>query len=155
MLTGFTNPSPRPVRLKPAKRVQKHLCAVGMVRTVTRLRREIVCYADEVLPPHRRILYCLSCIYRDSQSSCSSTMTAGIVSLGRMAISSPDCTHSRFLCQSCKSSACCSWRLKGTEQQHIRPDCGWQHFRVFFKNSSFSNCIAPMLFSLKIHNEFY
>ncbi|HBY9625528.1 TPA: IS91 family transposase, partial [Klebsiella pneumoniae] len=46
--------------------------------------------------------------------------------------SSPDCTHSRFLCQTCKSKACSSCGLKGTEQwiaeqQHILPDCDWQH----------------------------
>nr|WP_245166554.1 transposase zinc-binding domain-containing protein [Candidatus Erwinia dacicola] len=41
----------------------------------------------------------------------------------------PDCTHSRFFCQSCKSKAC---SMKSTEQwiaeqQHVLPDCEWQH----------------------------
>ncbi|MEL5366267.1 transposase zinc-binding domain-containing protein [Serratia nevei] len=49
---------------------------------------------------------------------------------------SPDCTHARFFCQTCESKACSSCGLKGTEQwiaeqQHILPDCDWQH-----KNSS-------------------
>ncbi|MDA6077794.1 transposase zinc-binding domain-containing protein [Edwardsiella anguillarum] len=45
---------------------------------------------------------------------------------------SPDCTHSRFFCQSCKSKACSSCGMQATEQwiaeqQHILPDCDWQH----------------------------
>nr|ULG13462.1 IS91 family transposase [Serratia proteamaculans] len=37
-----------------------------------------------------------------------------------------------FLCQTCKSKACSSCGLKATEQwiaeqQHILPDCEWQH----------------------------
>ncbi|MEL5515778.1 transposase zinc-binding domain-containing protein, partial [Serratia bockelmannii] len=40
--------------------------------------------------------------------------------------------HARFFCQSCKSKACSSCGLKATEQwiaeqQHILPDCDWQH----------------------------
>ena len=34
----------------------------------------------------------------------------------RYCCSSPDCTHSRFLCQTCKSRACSSCGLKATEQ---------------------------------------
>ncbi len=50
----------------------------------------------------------------------------------RYCCASPDCTHSRFFCQSCKSRACSSCGLKATEQwiaeqQHILPDCDWQH----------------------------
>ena len=46
----------------------------------------------------------------------------------RYCCASPDCTHSRFFCQSCKSRACSSCGLKATEQwiaeqQHILPDC--------------------------------
>ncbi|MEN4170952.1 transposase [Serratia marcescens] len=50
----------------------------------------------------------------------------------RYCCASPDCTHARFFCQSCKSKACSSCGLKATEQwiveqQHILPDCDWQH----------------------------
>lgn len=46
--------------------------------------------------------------------------------------SSPDCTHSRFLCQNCKSKVCSACGHKATEQwvaqqSHILPDCDWQH----------------------------
>ncbi|KKF35901.1 IS91 family transposase [Erwinia tracheiphila] len=61
-------------------------------------------------------------------------LACGTCAMGvrRYCCSSPDCTHSRFLCQSCKSKACSSCGLKGTEQwiagqQHILPDCDWQH----------------------------
>lgn len=42
--------------------------------------------------------------------------------------SSPECSHSRFFCQTCKSKACSACGLKGTEQwiaqqRHILPDC--------------------------------
>ena len=45
---------------------------------------------------------------------------------------SPGCTHSRFFCQSCKSKACSACGMKSTEQwvaeqQHVLPDCEWQH----------------------------
>ncbi|PNK88331.1 IS91 family transposase [Serratia odorifera] len=61
-------------------------------------------------------------------------LACGTCAMGvrRYCCSSPDCTHSRFLCQTCKSKACSSCGLKGTEQwiaeqQHILPDCDWQH----------------------------
>lgn len=61
-------------------------------------------------------------------------LACGTCAMGvrRYCCCSPDCTHSRFLCQSCKSKACSSCGLKGTEQwiteqQHILPDCDWQH----------------------------
>ncbi|WP_447214665.1 transposase zinc-binding domain-containing protein [Citrobacter pasteurii] len=49
-----------------------------------------------------------------------------------IAASSPECTHFRFFCQSCKSKACSSCGFKTTEQwvsrqSHILPDCNWQH----------------------------
>lgn len=49
----------------------------------------------------------------------------------RYCCASPDCTHSRFFCQS-KSKACSSCGFKATEQwvsqqSHILPDCDWQH----------------------------
>ncbi|CCI78518.1 unnamed protein product [Klebsiella pneumoniae subsp. rhinoscleromatis SB3432] len=40
---------------------------------------------------------------------------------------SPGCTHSRFFCQSCKSKACSACGMKSTEQQHVLPNCEWQH----------------------------
>nr|WP_245166666.1 transposase zinc-binding domain-containing protein [Candidatus Erwinia dacicola] len=50
----------------------------------------------------------------------------------RYCCASPDCTHSRFFCQSCKSKACSAGGMKSTEQwiakqQHVLPDCEWQH----------------------------
>ncbi|MCG9528938.1 transposase zinc-binding domain-containing protein [Providencia rettgeri] len=45
---------------------------------------------------------------------------------------SPECTYSRFFCQTCKSKACSACCIKSTEQwiaqqRHILPDCEWQH----------------------------
>nr|WP_272682069.1 transposase zinc-binding domain-containing protein [Providencia sp. PROV129] len=45
----------------------------------------------------------------------------------RYCCSSPECTHSRFFCQTCKSKAYSACGLKGTEQwvaqqRHILPD---------------------------------
>uniref|UniRef100_UPI003988BEAA transposase zinc-binding domain-containing protein n=1 Tax=Serratia marcescens TaxID=615 RepID=UPI003988BEAA len=61
-------------------------------------------------------------------------LACGTCAMGvrRYCCTSPDCTHSRFFCQSCKSKACSSCGLKATEQwiaeqQHILPDCDWQH----------------------------
>nr|WP_245166518.1 transposase zinc-binding domain-containing protein [Candidatus Erwinia dacicola] len=50
----------------------------------------------------------------------------------RYCCASPDCTHSRFFCQSCKSKACSAGGMKSTEQwiaeqQHVLPDCEGQH----------------------------
>ena len=50
----------------------------------------------------------------------------------RYCCASPDCPHSRFFCQSCKSKACSACDMKSTEQWiaeqlHILPDCEWQH----------------------------
>lgn len=45
-------------------------------------------------------------------------LACGTCAMGmrRYCCSSPDCTHSRFLCQACKSKACSSCGLKGTKQ---------------------------------------
>ncbi|EMT6576767.1 hypothetical protein J9238_01025 [Providencia rettgeri] len=48
----------------------------------------------------------------------------------RYCCSSPECIHSRFFCQACKSKAYSAYALKGTEQwiaqqRHILPDCEW------------------------------
>ena len=50
----------------------------------------------------------------------------------RYCCTSSGCTHSRFFCQSCKSKVCSAWGMKSTEQwiamqQHVLPDCEWQH----------------------------
>ncbi|QXN65220.1 IS91 family transposase [Serratia fonticola] len=55
-----------------------------------------------------------------------------LMGVRRYCCASPNCTHSRFFCQSCKSKACSSCGFKATEQwiaeqQHILPDCDWQH----------------------------
>ena len=60
-----------------------------------------------------------------------STCAIGVL---RYCCSSPECTHSRFFCQTCKSKACSPCGLKGTEQwiaqqRHVLPDCEWQHRR--------------------------
>nr|WP_232473204.1 transposase zinc-binding domain-containing protein [Salmonella enterica] len=96
------------------------------------------------------------CIFRDRQNYFSPLMMAGIsfgdsvspwtklsvermlaygtcaMGVRRFCCSSPDCSHSRFCCQSCKSKACSSYGFKATEQWtaqqvHILPDCDWQH----------------------------
>ena len=61
-------------------------------------------------------------------------LACGTCAMGvrRYDCASADCTHSRFFCQSCKSKACSSCGIKATEQwiaqqQHILPDCDWQH----------------------------
>nr|WP_282550924.1 MULTISPECIES: transposase zinc-binding domain-containing protein [Providencia] len=53
----------------------------------------------------------------------------------RYCCQSPDCSHSRFFCQSCKSKACSAWGMKATEQwiaqqRHILPDYEWQHITL-------------------------
>lgn len=65
-------------------------------------------------------------------------LACGTCAMGvrRYCCASPDCTHSRFFCQSCKSKACSSCGLKATEQwiaeqQLILPDCDWQHYHVY------------------------
>lgn len=61
-------------------------------------------------------------------------LACGTCAMGvrRYCCASPDCTHSRFFCQSCKSKACSACGMKSTEQwiakqQHVLPDCDWQH----------------------------
>ncbi|EHT97891.1 transposase zinc-binding domain-containing protein [Pantoea stewartii] len=61
-------------------------------------------------------------------------LACGTTEMGvrRFCCASPDCTHSRFFCQSCKSKACSACGFKATEQwvsqqSHILPDCDWQH----------------------------
>ncbi|WP_338505645.1 IS91 family transposase [Erwinia aphidicola] len=61
-------------------------------------------------------------------------LACGTCAMGvrRYFCASPDCTHSRFFCQSCKSKACSACGMKSTEQwiaeqQHVLPDCDWQH----------------------------
>lgn len=61
-------------------------------------------------------------------------LACGTCAMGvrRYCCASPHCTHSRFFCQTCKSKSCSSCGLKATEQwiatqQHILPDCDWQH----------------------------
>ncbi|EAW1322456.1 transposase [Salmonella enterica subsp. diarizonae] len=61
-------------------------------------------------------------------------LACGTTAMGvrRYCCSSPECSHSRFFCQSCKSKACSSCGFKATEQwvsqqSNILPDCDWQH----------------------------
>ena len=61
-------------------------------------------------------------------------LACGTAAMGvkRYCCTSPGCTHSRFFCQTCKSKGCSSCGHKATEQwiteqQHILPDCDWQH----------------------------
>jgi hypothetical protein len=65
---------------------------------------------------------------------------------------SKHCTHARFFCQSCKSKASRSCGLKTTEQwiaeqQHILPDCDWQHitFTILHLLWPFFNNNWPLL----------
>nr|WP_255344355.1 transposase zinc-binding domain-containing protein [Enterobacter sp. BIDMC 29] len=68
----------------------------------------------------------------------------------RYCCASPDYTHSRFFCQSCKSKACSACGFKATEQwvsqqSHILPDCDWQHitFTMPFCCGPFSTTTVP------------
>ncbi|UIA89864.1 IS91 family transposase [Erwinia tracheiphila] len=61
-------------------------------------------------------------------------LACGTAAMGvkRYCCASPDCTHTRFFCQTCKSKGCSSCGHKATEQwiteqQQILPDCDWQH----------------------------
>jgi len=61
-------------------------------------------------------------------------LACGTTAIGgkRYCCASPDCTHSRFFCQSCRSKACSACGFKATEQwvaqqSHILPDGDWQH----------------------------
>lgn len=61
-------------------------------------------------------------------------LACGTAAMGvkRYCCAFPDCTHSRFFCQSCKSKGCSSCGHKATEQwvsqqSHILLDCDWQH----------------------------
>ncbi|TNZ82946.1 IS91 family transposase, partial [Vibrio parahaemolyticus] len=50
------------------------------------------------------------------------------------------CTYTKYLNQSCKSRACSSCGVKSTErwirqQQHVLPDCEWQHITFTMPNT--------------------
>jgi hypothetical protein len=52
--------------------------------------------------------------------------------LRRYCCVSPHCTHTKYICYSCKGKGCSACGMKATEQwiaeqQHILPDCEWQH----------------------------
>ncbi|HGL6564190.1 transposase zinc-binding domain-containing protein [Klebsiella pneumoniae] len=52
--------------------------------------------------------------------------------LRRYCCASPHCTHTKYICYSCKGKGCSACGMKATEQwiaeqQHILPDCEWQH----------------------------
>lgn len=52
--------------------------------------------------------------------------------LRRYSCASPHCTHAKYICYSCKGKSCSACGMKATEQwiaeqQHILPDCEWQH----------------------------
>ena len=52
--------------------------------------------------------------------------------LRRYCCASPHCTHAKYICYSCKGKGCSACGMKATEQwiaeqQHILPDCEWQH----------------------------
>ncbi|WP_339053442.1 IS91 family transposase [Arsenophonus endosymbiont of Crataerina pallida] len=56
----------------------------------------------------------------------------GAMGIRRYCCDSPDCPHTKYFCQSCKSKGCSACGMKATEQwiaeqQHILPDCEWQH----------------------------
>ncbi len=61
-------------------------------------------------------------------------MTCGSASMGSRLYKCKNsgCTYTKYLNQSCKSRACSSCGVKSTErwihqQQHVLPDCEWQH----------------------------
>lgn len=50
----------------------------------------------------------------------------------RYCCASPHCSHTKYICHSCKGKGCSACGMKATEQwiaeqQHILPDCEWQH----------------------------
>jgi len=52
--------------------------------------------------------------------------------LRRYCCASPHCTHAKYIGYSCKGKGCSACGMKATEQwiaeqQHILPDCEWQH----------------------------
>ncbi|WP_230480613.1 IS91 family transposase [Providencia alcalifaciens] len=56
----------------------------------------------------------------------------GAMGVHRYCCASPACSHTKYFCQSCKSKGCSACGMKATEQwiaeqQHILPDCEWQH----------------------------
>ncbi|HGN9136385.1 transposase zinc-binding domain-containing protein [Providencia stuartii] len=58
-----------------------------------------------------------------------------VMGIRRYSCSSPEYTHSRLFCQTCKFKASSAYVLKGTEQwiaqqRHILPDCEWQHITL-------------------------
>lgn len=78
-------------------------------------------------------------------------LACGTTAMGvrRYCCSSPECSHSRFFCQSCKSKACSSCGFKATEQwvsqqSNILPDCDWQHITF-----TMPHLLWPFLESIK------
>lgn len=58
-----------------------------------------------------------------------------LMGIRKYCCSSPDCSHTKYICQSCKSKGCSSCGVKATEQwateqMHILPDCDWQHITL-------------------------
>lgn len=56
----------------------------------------------------------------------------GAIGIRRYCCASPTCSHTKYFCQSCKSKGCSACGMKATEQwiaeqQHVLPDCEWQH----------------------------
>ncbi|AVX40587.1 IS91 family transposase [Yersinia massiliensis] len=56
----------------------------------------------------------------------------GAMGVRRYCCASAHCSHTKYFCQSCKSKGCSACGMKATEQwiaeqQHILPDCEWQH----------------------------
>ncbi|HGY3149626.1 TPA: IS91 family transposase [Morganella morganii] len=56
----------------------------------------------------------------------------GAMGIRRYCCESAYCTHTKYFCQSCKSKGCNACGMKAieqwiAEQQHILPDCEWQH----------------------------
>ena len=64
----------------------------------------------------------------------SKMLACGTTALGsrKYTCSNENCSHTKFIHQTCKSRACNSCGTKATEhwvqtQQHVLPDCEWQH----------------------------
>ncbi|MGF7484001.1 transposase zinc-binding domain-containing protein [Providencia sp. SP181] len=58
----------------------------------------------------------------------------GAMGIRRYCCASPACSHTKHFCQSGKSKGCSACGMKATEQwiaeqQHILPDCEWQHMK--------------------------
>lgn len=79
---------------------------------------------DVVVENVTKMMHCATSVYGSKHYTCSN----------------PNCTHSKYIHQTCKSRACSSCGMKATEQWiqkqiHILPDCEYQHITFTLPNT--------------------